>query len=129
MSGQMSSEYGMSFLGEVPTIPCMERDTPAARLFRQTLPAVLGSITPPSQQPSCLVEELIEISTYWLRILALLVDTVASGDAVPTCAQEQIERLVEEEELRDIHFIEALNEKHATLKYVAYHPRLLGASI
>jgi hypothetical protein len=116
MSGQRSSESGVSFLGEVPTIPCMERDTPAVRLFRQTLLAVLESIPPPPQQPSCLVEDLIDISTYWLRILALLVDTVASGDAVPAYAQEQIERLVEEEDLRDIQFIEALSEKHAALK-------------
>ena len=97
-------------------IPALDRDNRAQRLIRQLMPIIVASIDPPPWQQPCFVGELIDLCAYWLKLLARLLDTIASGDAIPDYAQEQIDHLMAMDEMSELELIDSLNDKHAALK-------------
>ena len=108
----MDKHYSLSF-------PDLDRESPAGQLLRQNLPEITASMPAPPEPSQCLAEELIDLSKYWLTVLARLVEKIAFGDALARYGTERIELLMAEDAMMDVGPVDSLNDKIRALKYVA----------
>ena len=93
--------------------PGLDRDdSRTQRLIRETLSVAMESVVRPQWQ-SCFVEELIDLFTYWLRLLAHVVDSVASGDKRFSNIRKR--RSTGSSQRLHTQPIESLDEKHKAL--------------
>ena len=98
------------------SFPDLDRESRAGQLLRQNLPEITASMAALPEPSPCLAEELIDLSTYWLTVLARLVEKVATGDALARYSNERIERLMAEDAMLDVGPVDALNDKMRALK-------------